>query len=172
MGKTETAKLPTIIAMPEQDVTIPKTDEPPFGLGSTYPGNTASKADATRLTPEINKISAIISGFSLKNISPSLARTSTLSFLSFLFSGILTKNNNAVNATRKLLTSTAITPLSPINEYNAVAIKGFNIEIRLLDRERSPQVLEYSLSYWFYRQTMLFFRQGRFPSPAPIGCSL
>lgn len=101
----------------------------------------STNPEATRLTPDINNIRVIISGFSFKNTSPSLARLSTLSLLSLLFSGILIKNSKAIKATIKLPISTAITPVRPTNEYNAVAIKGFNIDINDLDRERSPLVL-------------------------------
>ena len=47
---------------------------------------------------------------------------------------------NATNATKKLPISTAITPLRPIKEYNAVAASGFNIDINDLDNERNPLV--------------------------------
>ena len=40
----------------------------------------------------------------------------------------------------KLPTSAATTPFNPAKEYSAVAIKGFNIDINDLDKERSPLV--------------------------------
>lgn len=139
-GMTETIRLPIIMAIPEQDVTIPKTDEPAFGFGSTYPGSVASKADATRFTPDINNISVRMRGVSFKNARPSFARSSTRSPCTLPVSGILIKNSNAVNAIRKLPISTAITPFKPVNEYNAVAAKGFSMDMSDLDRERNPLV--------------------------------
>ena len=55
-AKNNTGTLPTIIAIPEQAVTIPRTDEPPFALGITSPGRIASNADAMRFTQDIKCI--------------------------------------------------------------------------------------------------------------------
>lgn len=52
----------------------------------------------------------------------------------------ISKTGKSPNASIKLATSTAITPLSPIKEYNAVAIKGFNMDISDLDNEQRPLV--------------------------------
>ena len=91
------------------------------------------------MTPDINKMSLIISGFFFKNMSPSFARLITFPF-SHIYFGILIKNSNATKAIAKLPISKAITVLSPPNEYNAVAIKGFNIDISEYEKERRPLV--------------------------------
>ena len=56
-----TSRLPRIIAIPEQEVTIPST---PFPLrGITSAGRTALKAEEIRFTPDMNRITCSTSGF-------------------------------------------------------------------------------------------------------------
>ena len=55
-GKTVTSKLPTTIAIPENDVTRPNILLPPRGFGMTYAGSVASNADAIKFTPAIKRI--------------------------------------------------------------------------------------------------------------------
>ena len=51
---TVTSKLPSTIAIPEQEVTIPSTPLPHRGITSA--GRTASNEDAMRFTPDMNRI--------------------------------------------------------------------------------------------------------------------
>ena len=48
------------MAMPEQEVTIPSTSFPCVGITSA--GSTASKAEATRFTPDMNRITSRMNG--------------------------------------------------------------------------------------------------------------
>ena len=140
LGINDTSMLPITIATPAAEVTSPNTAEPPLGLGITYPGSVASNADATKLTPDIKRISVIIIGVFLRNIRPSFASLSVLSLFSFCEAGIRMNPANATKASTKLIRSTAMTTSRPANAYNAEAISGFSTEIRDLDRFCSPLI--------------------------------
>ena len=128
-GMTVTIRLPTSVAMPAHEVTIPRTRFPPFALGRINAGRTASNADATKFTPARNRIRSNIILFSLRYLIPLPAATRTDSFFadqlsasafrtfsassdfSLLFtasctSGISTKNSNAIKATANVARST------------------------------------------------------------------
>ena len=79
-GKTDTIKLPASIAIPEKDVTIPKIAFPPFSLGKINAGSTASNADATRLTPDKNRIRVRTILFWNRNLRPAFTEANSVSF--------------------------------------------------------------------------------------------
>jgi len=97
-GKTDAIKLPISIAIPAKEVTIPRIVSPPFSLGRIKAGSTASKADATKLTPDKNKINISTILFWFKHLSPDFTDSNNVSFFSVLDTftdGICTNNNNA-----------------------------------------------------------------------------
>ena len=108
-------RLPTAIATPEQDETIPKTLFPPLGFGMMSAGRVALNADAIRLTPDKKRITYKIIGFCLRYLSPSFASWMTFpgSFLSPVTSGIFIKHARAMYAIANVIRSTAIAASSP-----------------------------------------------------------
>lgn len=159
LGRRETSRLPKIMAMPEQEVTRLKIRAPPFGFGRTKPGSVASKAEATRFTPAINRISVRIMGFCFRKDSPPLASDKTLSSFCTSFWGIEISRSNARKAMAKLPRSRAITSFRPAKEYTAVAISGFRIEMSDLDRDCRP------LARWYCSRGM-----SRVMATSEAGC--
>ena len=112
-GMKVTITLPIAMAIPAKEVTIPRTAVPPLGLGMTSPGKAASKAEETRLTPDIKRMRVKIIGVFRRKTMPSFASVRKLSLLFLPVSGSRVNAASATNAMKKLHKSTPITTSSP-----------------------------------------------------------
>ena len=147
-GSTTQSRLPSRVAIPAQELTIPSTASPPLALGRISAGRAASKAEATKFTPARKRMSRRIILLSPRYRSPERTVAKKGSRLSLAPPppwGRRTPSSSARNATPKVSRSRKITPSIPAKANTAVARMGLRMVTRELDRERRPLV------FWYHR---------------------
>ena len=139
-GIDEAITLPRSSAIPVAVLTIPSAASPPPSLERSMAGNAALYIDAVKLIAARNRIKPRMPRLCFSYSRPPLADCNTVSLLTSLscIFGILTKHNNEMKATAKVIKSKNITACMLNKDSTAVAITGVRILIREFENERIP----------------------------------